>query len=195
MQVRDNHDDHGNSDATDAIYLAMAGVTTSSACPAGMADCAASGTALKNELQLSVDVSDTENGRPVEHWSGGVAELEKRVKLRSGLSHGDEFWVRMTAALPFDPTGNEVQYGGLGFTLQLGLAGVAGESTHVIGPHGGKGHGSKGGGGHGVGGLAVTGTPVETLAGVAAALLAVGLVLVFAARRRGRGGGVADSQL
>lgn len=192
MQVKDNRVG-GGSDATDAISLAMSDVTTSSTCPAGAGDCTNPGVALMNELQLSLKVTD-DHGGLLARWSGGVSGLQKQVQLLSGLSHGDTFWVQMTAALPFGSTGDEVAYGGLGFTLQLDLASVAGTSTHTIGPHGGgHGHGSHGGG-HGVAGLAVTGAPVQALAAIAGALLLAGLVLVIVARRRGRDG-IADSQL
>jgi hypothetical protein len=192
MQVRDNS---GETLGTDSVYLTLIDVRLSDGCPTVGSGCTGSGSALSDALRFVLEVSDPATGATIRHSAETVASLTRGALLGTKLSDGDVIEVRLTASLPFGSTGNEVQYGGLGFNLRLDLISVAGESGSV-GNNGGGGDGNAGvqppgdGGlviGAGQDGLASTGAPVHVLIGVAGVLLGLGIVLVLVARNARRG--------
>lgn len=176
-----------NASGTPGVFsLHMINIATEDTCVAASGrSCAGSGSALEAALRFRMDVSTGRFGvgnAPVAHWSGSVSDLASNdgVPVAAGVADGDTRWVRLTASLAF-PTGNAIQYGALGFDLQLGLAGAAGESTHVIGSDPG-GRGADGVSAYG-GGTALTGVRVALLVGGCVVLLLTGLVLVLVGRR------------
>ncbi len=171
MAVRNDSGDTGT------LSLAVVNLTD---CPGAASDgCAAAGAALADALRFDVAVSTSPfaaGGASTQSTGRSTAGLQTGLTLATNLPAGAVRWVRVTAALP-PGVGDAAQFGAIGFDLQLGLAGVAGQSTHVVGPHAGS-HA------HGTAGLAATGVRFGLLGGLAGLLVAIGAVLVLAGRRR-----------
>lgn len=178
MAVRNDSGDVG------ALTLVLANLDD---CPSGSpAGCAGAGAALADALRFTVDVAAGPFGaaRSVTRVSEQtIAQLQSGVPLATNLADGGIRWVRLTAALPPETTADAAQFGAIAFDLQLELAGVAGQTTHVIGPPSGHGTGS-GAHGHGVAGLATTGLRLVALCALAALLLGAGTALLVLGRRR-----------
>jgi hypothetical protein len=187
MLVRDNS---GASLGSDSVYLTMINVRPSDGCPAGGSGCAGSGSALSDALRFKLDVFEPASGVTIRHSTETVSSLQRGVLLGAGLADGDVVQVSVTASLPFQSTGDEVQYGGLGFNLRLDLISVAGESGSLgddgAGGDGHPGTPAPGDGGLVIGGdqgeLASTGAPVRMLIGVGAVLLGLGVILILVTR-------------
>jgi hypothetical protein len=204
MQVRDASETQQGSGTEDSLVLAMINVQTGHACSDSGQACAGSDESLSDALRFTLQVNDPTSGATLLRSPETVGSLQDGVMLASNLSGGSEISVQLTASLPPD-VGNDVEYGTLGFDLQLGLITVAGESSSTgsstsassAGRSPGSGGSTSGPGtgttptdtlviGKGGGSLSYTGLPLGVMASIAAGLLGAGLVLVLAGRLRRR---------
>jgi len=202
MQVRDASDTDAGSGVEDTLILTMVNVQAGDECPGGGATCDGSGESLADALQFTVYVTDPSTGATILQSPESLASLQDGVTLASNLAGGSVIAVQLTAALPRE-VGNGLQYGALGFDLQLGLITVAGESSSTASGTSTSAGSDPGSSGSTSGpetgtpsdvlvigkdgdSLSYTGVPVAVLAAIAAALLAAGFVLLVLGRWRRR---------